>query len=72
MNLKAKMKHKAAGGNRQFTVCCVSKKVFRSFFGKQISLYSFILKNTKNNVKLKITQASYVARMLHLEVLPSK
>ena len=66
------MKHKAACGNRWFiilnrlSVLLCKSEIFQKIHGKQISLYLFILKNTNNNVKLKITHASYVARMLHL------
>ena len=45
---------------------------FQKNIGAQIRFYSFVLKLTNMNVKLKITHSSYVAGVLHMKVLLSK
>ena len=45
---------------------------FQKNIGAQIRFYSFVLKLTNMNVKLKITHSLYVARVLHMKGLLSK
>ena len=53
------MKHKAACGARLFTIGCVFARQIRKFSAKSWESH------------FKITHASYVTRMVHLQVLPS-
>ena len=65
-NLKVRMKHKASCiWHNLFCKCLFGKlESLQKNFGKQTRLYSFILKITSETMKLKITHAFYVARML--------
>ena len=75
MNLTATMKHcKAACGNRRFILAVCSVSEVRTFSenswetNKPLFIHSQKYKITNNDVKLKITHESYVARTLHLKV----